>query len=132
MTVVINTALQNRQVDSAGDDLDSGFIDIYTGAKPGPNDAPTGTLLVSIALEADAYAAGVAGVASILGAVSGVAVANGTAGYAQQRNAANTRWMYGTVTASGGGGDVELDPVVISVGNIVSIVTSTLTQPSGA
>lgn len=128
--ITINTSLQNRQADSVGSDLDSGFIDIYTGAQPAANAAPTGTLLVSCALAADAYAAAVAGVAAKNGTVAGTAVANGNAGYAQQRNAANTRWMYGSVTATAGGGDVELDTVTIAIDDVISITTSILTQPA--
>lgn len=132
MSVTLNTELQNRQADSVGNDLDLGFIDIYTGAKPDPDDAPTGTLLVSCALGADAYAAAVDGVATKLGTISGTAIAAGDAGYAQQRNAANTRWMYGDVTESGGGGAVQLNTLTISIGNLVTITSSTITQPSGA
>ena len=131
MTVAINDALRNRQVDSVGTDLDSGFIDIYTGSQPAdPNTAPTGTLLVSCALTADAYAAASGGSASKNGTVAGTAVASGTAGYAQQRNAANSRWMYGSVTAGGGGGDVELDVTTITSGQTVTITTSVMTQPA--
>jgi hypothetical protein len=130
MTVAINDNLRNRQVDSVGGDLDSGFIDIYTGSQPGdPNTAPTGTLLVSCALTADAYAAAVAGSATVNGTVQGTAVAAGTAGYAQQRNAGNTRWMYGSVTATAGGGDVELTTTTIAIGQVVTISSSVITQP---
>lgn len=130
MAVTINTSLQNQQADAVGTDLNSGFIDIYTGAQPAANTAPTGTLLVSCALAADAYGAAAAGVAAKNGTVSGTAVANGTAGYARQRNAGSTRWMYGSVTVTGGGGDVELDTVTIAVDDVISITTSTITQPA--
>lgn len=131
MTVTLNTSLQNLQADSWGTDLDSGFIDIYTGSQPAANTAPTGTLLVSIALNADAYAAAVAGVATS-SAISGVAVADGTAGYAQQRNAANTRWMYGSVSETGDGGTVQLETLAIEIGQTVTLALSTITQPASA
>ena len=57
MSVTLNTSLQNLQVDSWGTDLNLGFIDIYSGSQPAANTAPTGVLLVSIALAADAYSA---------------------------------------------------------------------------
>lgn len=129
MALEINTALRNRQADSWGSDLDLGFIDIYTGAQPAPNTAPTGTLLVSCALDADAYAAAVAGVAVKNGTISGIAGNSGTAGYAVQRNAANTRWGYGSVTTVGGGGNVELDTLTINTLQTVTINTSIITQP---
>ena len=128
MAVTINTSLQNRQVDSWGGDLDSGFIKIYTGAQPAANAAPTGTLLVTIDLDADAYAAASSGSATANGTLSGIAGNTGTAGYAQQVNAAGTRWQYGSVTATGGGGDVQIDSTSISNGNTVTITTSIISQ----
>ena len=129
MSVTLNTSLQNLQVDSWGTDLNLGFIDIYSGSQPAANTAPTGVLLVSIALAADAYSAASSG-SAVTGALSGVAVATGTAGYAQQRNAANTRWMYGSVTDTGGGGDVELSTLSITLGVTVGLGQSTITQPA--
>jgi len=134
MTLTLNTSLQNLQVDSWGTDLDSGFIDIYDGSQPAANTAPTGNLLVSCSLGADAYAAAAAGVAAKIGTVSGTAVATGTAGYAQQRNAANTRWMYGTVGLPSSGANVEIDngsaTLVITLNDVVNVTTSTITQPA--
>jgi len=133
MATTFNLALANILMDGLGDSLDLGFIDIYDGTLPAdPEDPPDGTLLVSCALLADAYATATGGVAIANLAVTGTAVASGTAQYAQQRNAANTAWMYGNVTASGGGGTVEIDnglaSTAITSGQAVSISDSTLTQ----
>lgn len=134
MALTLNTSLQNLQADSWGTDLNSGFIDIYDGAQPAANTAPTGSLLVSCALGVDAYSAAVSGVADKIGTVSGTAVATGTAGYAQQRNAANTRWMYGTVGLPASGANVEIDngvaSLVITINDVVTITASTITQPA--
>lgn len=128
MATTLNTSLRNQQADAWGTDLNSGFIKIYTGAQPAANDAPSGTLLVTIDLDADAYGAAASGSATALGTLSGVAGNTGTAGYAQQVNAAGTRWQYGSVTATGGGGAVQLDSISISVGNTVTITSSIITQ----
>lgn len=130
MSVTINSSLQNRLVDSWGGDLDLGFIRIYTGSQPGANTAPTGTLLVSCALTADAYGASASGVATKNGTVQGTAGNTGTAGYAQQVNAGGTRWQYGSVTATGGGGNVELDTLSITTSQTVTITTSTISIPA--
>jgi len=130
MATTINTSLQNRQADSWGGDLDLGFIDIYTGTQPAANAAPTGTLLVSLALAADAFAAAIAGVASKLGTITGTAVQTGTAGYAQMRNAGSTRWMYGSVTATSGGGQVQLNSTSIITGDNITLTSCTITQPA--
>lgn len=130
MATTINTSLQNRQADSWGGDLDSGFLDIYDGSQPTANQAPTGNLLVSIPLQADAFGAAVAGVATMNGTPSGTAGNSGTAGYGQLRNAANTRWMYFSVTATGGGGTLQLDTVTINNSDLVTLTSATITQPA--
>lgn len=131
MTVAINVALANFQVDSWGTDLNSGFIDIYDGTQPAdPDDPPDGNLLVSCALAADAYAAASGGAASKSGTVTGTAIDTGTATYAQQRNAANTRWMYAPVVeAAPGAGVVSLNSTAITINDVVTITASTITQP---
>lgn len=129
MTVAINSALRNLQADSWGTDLNSGFIDIYDGTQPAdPNDPPDGTLLVSIALDVDAYNAASGGVAQTPSSVSGVAVAAGDAAYAQQRNAANSRWQYAPTSTTPGAGVVALSTLTIGIGDTVAITTSSITQ----
>ena len=136
MAIIINESLQNLQADSWGGSLNSGFIDIYDGTIPAdPNSAPAGTLLVSCALQADAYAAAVAGVATANLTITGTAVATGAATYAQQRNGANTQWAYAVVTDAGGAGPIKLTTATldtqINLDDTVSFTVSTITQPSG-
>lgn len=127
MTTTLNDSLRNTLVDAAGAAFAAGAIELYTGTQPGPNVAPTGTLLVTCT--ALAYGAAAAGSASTTAAISGVAVATGTAGYARQRNAGSTKWTYGSVTVTGGGGDVELLSVAITNGGTVTIDLSTIDVP---
>lgn len=127
----ISTAAQNRQADSVGDDFNSGTLKIYTGSQPASaDDAASGTLLVTINLPADAMAAAASGVAAKTGTWSGVAVADGDAGWFRIANSADTRNYDGAITATGGGGDIELDDVSILTGQTVLIGTFTITQPA--
>jgi hypothetical protein len=127
----INTAARNRQVDSIGDDFNSGTLKIYTGTQPATgNDAASGTLLVTVNLPADAMAAAASGVAAKLGTWSGVAVADGTAGWFRIANSAATRNYDGEVTATGGGGEIELDDISIVIGQTVLIAVFTINQPA--
>lgn len=127
----INTAARNRQVDSIGDDLNSGTFKMYTGAQPASgNDAASGTLLVTINLPADAMAAAVDGTAAKLGTWSGVAVTGGDAGWFRITNAAATRNYDGAVTATGGGGEVEFPTVTVIGGQTVIVGAFTITQPA--
>lgn len=129
MALTINEAIANAQMDELGSLLDAGFIDIYDGTQPvDGDDPPDGTLLVSCQLQNPAYAAASGGSALGLAVISGTAVADGTATYAQQRNAANTQWMYASVTESGGGGDIIITDADILIGQIVTVTLSTLTQ----
>lgn len=131
MAEKINAAARNRQADSVGDDLNSGTLKLYTGAQPASaDDAASGTLLVTINLPADAMAAAASGVAAKSGTWSGVAVASGDAEWFRTANSAASRNYDGSVTATGGGGEIELDDISIVSGQTVLINTFTITQPA--
>lgn len=127
----INTAARNRQADSIGDDLNSGTCKIYTGTQPANgNDAASGTLLATINLPADAMAAAVTGVAAKSGTWSGVAIASGDAGWFRLANAAGTRNYDGAITATGGGGEIELPDIEVVSGRTVIVGTFAINQPA--
>lgn len=131
MAEKISTTARNRQADSIGDDLNSGTLKIYTGSQPAnADDAPTGTLLVTINLPADSFAAAANGIAAKSGTWSGVAVADGNAGWFRKANAAATRNYDGAITVTGGGGEIELDDIGIVTGQTVLINTYSITQPA--
>lgn len=131
MTEKLNNAARSRQADSVGDDFNNGTLKIYTGSQPSSaEDSPSGTLLVTITLPADAMGAAASGVASKSGTWSGTAGATGTAGWFRIENSGATRRYDGSVTATAGGGDIELDDVSIESGQVVSIGTFTITQPA--
>lgn len=74
------------------------------------------------------------------GAVSGTATANaisddtnatgGTAALFKVQDKSNSEVFRGTVTATGGGGDIELSSVSIGAGDTVSITSFTYTAPN--
>lgn len=115
------------RVDTGG----AGNIKFYTGARPTlPDDAATGTLLVTIACAATAFGAASAGVASLASVPrTGTAVATGTAGYARIETAAGAVVADATVTATAGGGDIELASASIVSATTVTITSMTYTQP---
>jgi hypothetical protein len=128
----LNTAARNRQADSIGDDLNSGTFKLYTGSQPASgDDTASGTLLVTVNLPADAFAAAASGVAAKSGTWSGVAAASGDAGWGRFENSGATRNYDISVTATGGGGDLELDDIEIVSGQTVLINTFSITQPGG-
>lgn len=133
MAVVHSDAAARTILDSGYNAMfNSGTLEIRTGAPPGPGAAPTGTLLVSISLPADAFAA--ASGRSILksGTWQANAGAAGTAGHYRLKATGDTGAATqnepreeGTVTATGGGGDMTLDNVSIANGQTVTINTFT-------
>lgn len=124
--------LRTYQADALGSNCNSGYIKIYTGSVPTDvDDAATGTLLGTLTLNADAF-----GAASDNG-TSATVTANaitddssadnsGTAGYfVVLLSNGTTKLFDGTVTATGGGGDMELVTTSITAGQPISITSFT-------
>lgn len=126
----LNDAARNRSADSVGDDFNNATLKIYTGSQPAAGAAATGTLLVTITLPADAMAAASAGVASKSGTWSATAGDTGTAGWFRIESSAGSRWYDGAVTATGGGGEIELSSTSIVSGQTVTITSFSVTQPA--
>lgn len=97
-------------------------LEIRTGAAPADcATADSGTLLASMALPSDWLAAASEGVKTLLGTWQDTSAnAAGTAGHFRIKQGA-TCHIQGTVTATGGGGDITLDNVVIAVAQQVTI-----------
>lgn len=101
---------------------------ILTGTPPAnAAAAQTGTLLVEMTLPADFYAASSGGSKALNGTWQANATAAGTAGYYRVvDNAGTTCNEQGTITASGGGGDMTLDNTSIASGQQVTITAKTI------
>lgn len=126
----LNDAARNRSADSMGDDFNNATLEIYTGSQPAAGGAPTGTLLVTMTLPADAMSAAAAGIAAKSGTWSGTAGATGTAGWFRITSSAGARWYDGAITGTGGGGEIELSTTSITTGQVVAITSFDLTQPA--
>jgi hypothetical protein len=105
-------------------------LQIRTGAKPADcATAAAGTLLCEIALPSDWLADPSGGAASMAGSWAALGVAAGNAGHFRILDTAGTTChIQGTVTATGGGGDLTLNNVNIAVDQEVSVVSFTLTR----
>lgn len=106
---------------------------IRSGAKPtATTDARTGTVLATIVLPADwLTAADASAIKSLSGTWSdNAADAAGTAGYFDITAADATVDMQGTVTATGGGGDMEVDNTIFAVGQAFVITAFSLAEPN--
>ena len=84
-----------------------------------------------MALPSDWMAAASGGTKAKSGTWSGTADAAGTAGHFRLKDTTDTTChMQGSVTATGGGGQLELDNVVIASGQTITITAFTLTAPN--
>lgn len=124
-----NIALANAALDAIYDThFPAGSIlELRSGAKAGSDNPAGGVLLVSIVLPAGPWAAAAASAKLIAGVWSGNGVAAGNVGHFRLKNAAGTRIEEGTVTATGGGGDAEIDNIAITVGKAVTVTAFTHT-----
>lgn len=104
-------------------------LEIRTGAQPANcAAADSGTLLATIALPSDWLAAASAGVKALAGLWTGTAAATGTAQHFRLKASGGTVHAQGSVTATGGGGDVTLTSVAVSfVGQQVTVTSFTHT-----
>lgn len=125
MSVTHPTAVRNGIADFVVDQLDegtppgklkfqtSGDVDVATLTFPNP-----------------AFGSASAGVATAGTIVSDTNAAGGTITKARMKNAALTDKIICSVTATGGGGDIELSSVAVSAGQTVSMTSLTYAAPA--
>jgi hypothetical protein len=106
---------------------------LFSGAPPANcAAADSGTLCAEITLSSDWLAASSAGVKAKAGTWSGVGHANAGAGTAVghfrvKDTAGTTCHIQGTVTVTGGGGDMTLDNTNVATAQVVSVASFSLT-----
>ena len=98
----------------------SGKIIMQTGAA-----ATVATLLFS----ATAFPGSTAGVATANAITSDTNAVGGTIAKAELQTAAGVAKVLCSVTATGGGGDIQLSSVIVSAGQTVSMTSLTYTAP---
>lgn len=118
MAVKISVAVRNARLNAIETAIGaSAVLRIRTGAPPaGIADADSGTVLATINLDSDWMAAASSGTAAKAGTwTDASADAAGTAGHFRiYANDGTTQHLQGTITATGDGGDMTLDNVVLA------------------
>lgn len=135
MAIRLATAARNAAVDAVVDLIDAGAgagtLKIYSGAQPATgNDEGTG-LLATVTFADPAFGAAATGTASATDPAAVTGTAAGTAASFVIEDSTGANVFNGTVTATGGGGDLQLSTTTISVGVTVDITSLTYTQPAG-
>ena len=132
MAVQLSTTVRNARLDTIESTIStSAVLRIYTGSAPANCAAAnSGTLLAEMTLPSDWMAAASGGSKALSGTWQDASAnATGTAGHFRiYESTATTCHIQGTVTATGGGGDLTLDNTSIASAQSVTITGFTLTD----
>lgn len=137
MAIRIPNTLRNAACDLVVDALDAGAgaatVEIRTGSQPATADtAVSGTLLATFTLADPAFGASSSGTATLASTPrSTTGAVAGTAGWFRAKDSTGATCFDGSVTATGGGGDLQLNTTTVSVGVALDITAGTVTMPGG-
>lgn len=138
MATRISTAAQNAACDAVVDLVDggagAGYVEIRSGSQPATaNTAASGTVLATITYSDPAFGASAAGTATadITPALTDASADNtGTAGWFRVYESGGTGIWDGSVTVTGGGGDMTVNTTSLVAGVAFTITAQTLTMPA--
>lgn len=132
MAIKLSTAVKNARLDAIESTIGvSAVMKIRTGAAPtNITDADAGTVLATLNLPSDWMAAASGATKALTGTWQDTSAdAAGTAAHFRiYASDGTTQHIQGTVTATGGGGDLTLDNAVLAVGQLVQVTSFTLTE----
>lgn len=131
MSIQLSTTLRNNMVGQYETTIGTApKLQIRTGAQPANcASADSGTLLAELTLPSDWMGAASGGAIALAGAWSGTGAAAGTAAHYRLKDSTGTTCHeQGSVTATGGGGDLTLDNTNIAVSQTVNVTSWTRTQ----
>jgi len=132
MAVQLSTSVRNARLDAIETTIGvSAILKIRTGAAPANcATADSGTVVATLNLPSDWLAAAASGSKALSGTWQDASAdATGTAAHFRVYDSAGTTChIQGTVTATGGGGDLTLDSTSITAAQSVTITSFTLTD----
>ena len=130
MALQLSTAYRNTAADAFETTLGTApLLKFYTGAAPANVAvANSGTLLATLTLPSDWLAAASGGAKTLLGTWQAVSVATGNIGHWRLETSGNTVHAQGTVTVTGGGGDLTVNDITVDIiGQQVTVTAFTFT-----
>lgn len=131
MAVNLSVRVRNARLDAIESTIGTtAKLYIFSGAKPADCAAadPSG-LLATLTLPSDWMAAAAAGVKGLAGSWTGTGSAAGNAASFRIKDNGGTNVdVQGTVTATGGGGDLTVDNVSIANGQTINVTSFNLTD----
>lgn len=130
MAINYSTAVRNAKLDAVETAIGtSAILRIRSGTKPATcASADTGTVLATMTLPSDWMAAAASASKAKTGTWSDTSAdATGTAGHFRIYDSTGTTChIQGSITATGGGGDMTLDTTSITIGGTITVSTFTL------
>ena len=135
MAVQLSTTVRNARLDAIETAIGTTpILRIRTGAQPANCAAArTGTVLATVNLPSDWMAAASGGSKALAGTWQDASAdAAGTAAHFEIMDSAGTTChLQGSVTATGGGGDMTVDNVVFAAAQVFNVTAFTLTDANG-
>jgi len=131
MAIQLSIAARNARLDAIETVVGTApLLDFRTGAQAANcATADAGTELEHMTLPSDWMGAAAAGAKAKAGTWTGTGDAAGTAGHFRIKDSTDTTChIQGSITATSGGGDMELDNIVMAVGQSITVNTFTLTD----
>ena len=129
MTISIAAASTQAMGAALATDIGSGaIIEIRSGSKPAtPETAASGTLLASITITGSFTSSG--GVLTAADPAAANPANSGTAGHFRLKKSGGTAVLDGTITATGGGGDMTMGSTSVNTGVPVDLGVPTINVP---
>lgn len=132
MALKLSTTVKNARLDAIETAIGAApVLKIRSGAAPAAiTDADSGDVLASLTLPSDWLAAASNGTKKISGTWQDTSADSaGTAGHFRiYASDGTTQHLQGSITATGGGGDMTLDNTSIAAGQSITITSFTLTD----
>lgn len=133
MTLLLAQSTAHAMLDAIETDLGaSPILYLRSGTPPATlAAADTGTLISTIAMAADAFAGAAAWEKAITAALSDTSAdAAGTLGHWRIKTSGAVTKASGTITATGGGGDMEVDNTSVTLGQQIDVTSFKFVFPT--
>lgn len=134
MAIQFDATVRNARADAIESTIGtSPSLKIRSGAPPANcATADSGTVLATLPLPSDWMAAASGGAKAKTGTWEDTSADNaGTAGHFRIYDSGGTCRVQGTVTATGGGGDMTIDNAVLALGQDIQVTSFTITEGNG-
>lgn len=133
MTIQFAQSTGHAMLDAIETDLGaSPVLYLRSGSAPGTcAGADTGTLISTIAMAADAFQAAGSWAKAITAALSDTSADNaGTLGHWRIKTSGAVTKLQGTITATGGGGDMTVDNTSVTAGQQIDVSSFAINFPA--